>query len=93
MTGQYEVSIQARSQLLTFGGTKYIFRWARFLFLLYVYNKFFWAQQIRGTLPRMPSVAKGLAMTSTYQFVTQLSSQQLLVAMRYAALFQVQKTL
>jgi len=35
---------QARSQVLRFRGAKYIFKQARFLFLLYFLNKFFWEQ-------------------------------------------------
>jgi len=41
-------SRQARSQVLRFGGAKYIFRGARILFLLYFWNKFFWEQENLG---------------------------------------------
>ena len=41
-------SHQACSQVSIFGGAQYIFRGARFLLLLYVWNKCFWAQQNFG---------------------------------------------
>jgi len=37
-----------RSHVLTFRGTKYVFRGARFLFLPYLCNKHFWTQQNLG---------------------------------------------
>ena len=40
-----KTSKQARSQVLTFGGAKHIFRGVRLLFLLYFWNKFFWQQE------------------------------------------------
>ena len=60
---------QARSQVSRFGGAQYIFRGARFLLLLYVWNKFFWAQQnlgghkrnLGGHCPRMPPCGYGPA--------------------------------
>jgi len=42
------MKIQARSQVSIFGGAQCIFEEARFLVLLYVWNKFLWAQQILG---------------------------------------------
>jgi len=46
----------AHSQILRFRTSKYIFRGARFLFLLHVYNKIFWAQILerqQGALPEL----------------------------------------
>ena len=40
--------LQARSQISKFGEAKYIFRGARFLFLSYFENKFFWEQENVG---------------------------------------------
>ena len=42
------MKIQARSQVSIFGEAQCIFEEARFLVLLYVWNKFLWAQQILG---------------------------------------------
>ena len=46
--------LQARSQILRFGGTRCILG-ARFLFLLFAWNKFSWAQHnLGGTAPECP---------------------------------------
>ena len=42
------------SQGLRFGGTKHIFEGEGFLFLLHVWNKFFWAVQNLGVTAPLP---------------------------------------
>jgi len=56
---------QARSQVLRFRVEKYIFRGARFLFLLY--------KKIGDTAPDFPLLGNGLVSTSLY---TQVSLQK-----------------
>jgi len=59
---------QARkSQVLRFGGAKYICRGVRFLFLLYILNKFSWARQICRALPLNAPVATGPVLGSAKQ--------------------------
>ena len=54
---------RARSHILRFGA-KYIFKEARFLFLLYVYtNKFGESQKMGRHCPRMPRVSTSLLST------------------------------
>jgi len=66
------------------------FRGARFLFLLYVQNKFFWAQQIwgtqkiwGGTAPECNPVATGLAVRESYPQPSQLAFRILLPLPQY----------